>query len=171
MGTNPEQLSRCNNRGSVKNYLLAVLRVIGLLGLASCQKHPAQLTEGKSERFTVGQVWSYKTRPSESASRLVIGRIDSIDGQNVIHIKITGLMLKNPLRPGLPQSQLNHAPISETALLNSVIAKVEDKVDLDGFQDGYDEWHSAFKRGKGGWYTESVADIPDTIEQVLAKLP
>ncbi|MDP3543655.1 MAG: hypothetical protein Q8T11_14395 [Elusimicrobiota bacterium] len=155
----------------MKNILRAALGLIGILGMASCKKPSPYLTAGTSDRFSVGQVWTYETRPSESDSRLVIGRIDSINGQNIIHIKITGISLKNPMRPGAPQSQLPHAPISETALMNSVIAKVDGSNDLSGFHAGYDDWHAAFMKGKAGWFTISVADISATIEEAMAKLP
>lgn len=127
-----------------------------------------RLTAGTSERFSAGQVWTYKTRPSETGSRLLIGRVDSVDGKNVVHIKITGLAIQNPMKPGAPQPVLGHAPISEEALADSVVAKIADTGDLAGFQEGYDEWRSSFDKGQGGFFTVPVADIPATIEEALA---
>ena len=44
-----------------------------------------------SPQFRVGQVWRYQTRPGEGASRVIIGRIERIEGiGKVVHVEAHG---------------------------------------------------------------------------------
>ena len=46
--------------------------------------------------YAVGQVWEYKTRPGEEASRIYIAKIDENEKLGrIFHIYIDGLTIKN----------------------------------------------------------------------------
>ncbi|NKB59718.1 MAG: hypothetical protein GKS00_25655 [Alphaproteobacteria bacterium] len=121
-----------------------------------------------SERFKVGQVWTYKTRTVETGSRVIIGKIEKIPQiGTVVHVKLVGLHLKNPLADGGYGSVIQHLPVSEAALLDSVVARTSDVADLTGFSDGYETWLSAYRNEGAGVFTGPLAEIADMMEQVI----
>ena len=70
-----------------------------------------------AQDFKVGQIWEYKTRPSEEASRLYIVKIESWpNGEKIFHIYADKLKIKNPMLSGGFQTVLPHAPVSEKTL-------------------------------------------------------
>ena len=139
------------------------------LTLFGCGKHPAPPTTG-SGQFAVGQVWQYSTRETESESRVVIGKVETLGKTGtVVHIKLVNLRIMNPTAPGGFSTHMSHAPITEAALKLSVTTLSEDKVDLDGFDEGYQTWLAAYRDGKGGVFTTSVKDIVDFVEQAINK--
>src|SRR5438046_2310366 len=90
--------------------------------------------------FADSQVWVYKTRDGESASRIVICRVES-DAKlgEVIHIHVNGLHFKNRRAPGGYSDAIGHMPFSADALRSSVSALESVNVVLPSFEDGYNE--------------------------------
>jgi hypothetical protein len=78
------------------------------------------LTEGVSDKkFKPGQVWSYETRPGESASTFTILRIDSSEKIGIIiHVRVDGLLAHNPHGDVVPS--VEHMPFTRDAMLASV---------------------------------------------------
>lgn len=120
--------------------------------------------------FDVGQVWSYRTRPGEEDSRLYVARVDrDLGSKPIIHIYVDGLKLKNPLFEGGVQDHLVHVPISQEALVASVIAMTREGVIPPDISEGYVIWREAFLEGRTGVYTISVQQIVQYIEDQFAK--
>jgi hypothetical protein len=126
---------------------------------------PAEATN-----FEVGQVWSYRTRPGEDASRLYIARIDrNLGSQPIFHLYIDGLKLKNPLAEGEVQDHLPHVPVSRQTLEASVIALQQENVLPPDISEGYVIWREAFERGEAGVFTLSVQQLIQYIEDAFNK--
>jgi hypothetical protein len=118
-----------------------------------------------SPRYRVGQVWHYQTRPGEEASRVIIGRIEKIEGiGTVVHVKLTGLELRGP--QGVA-TVMFHAPVAEAYLSASVTELTGERGDLEGFAEGYGMWRAAYRDGKAGVFTLTLFEILETMEQTL----
>ena len=114
--------------------------------------------------FAAGQVWRYRTRPGEEASRAIVGRVETDDeGQVIVHVKLTDLRLVAPQAPGGFYPSLSHAPVAAEAFAASVIAPVSESADLAEFEDGYQMW----AEDHGGVFTVSLAEIVEVTEQAL----
>lgn len=121
-----------------------------------------------SEQFARGQVWRYKTRPAEEASRVIIGKVEKIPQVGtIVHVKLMGLRLKNRSAPDGYSSIMAHAPVSEAALSASVTELANEVSDLDGFSEGYNTWLSAFRSGEAGVFTITLSEIAGAMEQTL----
>ena len=81
-------------------------------------------TSASAGDFVVGQVWEYQTRQHESESKLTIVQVDSLKGQEIIHISLEGLRIKNPQAPKGYGDKVSHLPISPEALKSSVTTLV-----------------------------------------------
>lgn len=115
-------------------------------------------------RFAAGQVWQYRTRPGEEASRAIVGRVETDDdGQVIVHVKLTELRLVSPHAPEGFYPSLSHVPVAEEAFASSVIAPVSEPPDLAEFEDGYQMW----AEDHGGVFTISLARIVEVTEQAM----
>ncbi|NNE82588.1 MAG: hypothetical protein HKN28_01320 [Alphaproteobacteria bacterium] len=155
----------------MKYRLRTFLIILALSVQASAHAQRLQPPESSTdERFAVGQVWIYKTRPTEEASRVLIGKIESVSGLgNIIHVKLIGLRLRESFAPDTRVSVMNHAPMSEVAFASSVIELTDELADLEGFSEGYNTWRSAFRAGEAGIFTISLAEAIGFIDQMLSQ--
>ncbi|GGZ96608.1 hypothetical protein GCM10008090_01060 [Arenicella chitinivorans] len=117
--------------------------------------------------FSVGQIWSYQTRDHEAESKLTIVQIDRREGKEIIHISIDGLRIKNPQAPSGYGSDISHLPISPKALKASVTKLSGQAGILSNYKEGYQIWREAFDSGQGGFFTISVAESVDYLEQAI----
>lgn len=138
---------------------------VALALVAACASGPPMPERASSPRYRVGQVWRYQTRPGEEASRVIIGRIEKIEGVGtVVHVKLTGLDLRGP--QGVA-TVMFHAPVGEAYLSASVTELTDERGDLDGFAEGYAMWRVAYREGKAGVFTLTLFEILETMEQAL----
>jgi len=120
----------------------------------------------KNVQFEEKQVWTYRTRPGEEKSRLVIGRIESdATSGTIVHIKVVGVSVKNPGTPSGRTTELPHIPISTSALAGSVLERSDDAVSLDGFEEGYTAW----KEAEGGVFMVPVSEIVGYVEKSMSE--
>lgn len=139
--------------------------LIALVLLLQVPALPAAATD-----FQVGQVWSYRARAGEDASRLYIARIDRDFGSKpIFHLYVDGLKLKNPRFPGKQQDRLVHVPVSKEALEASVISLVRSDATPPDISEGYVIWREAFERGQTGVFTISLQQVVQYIEDQFAK--
>lgn len=135
---------------------LALMSLLSLFGAASAAE------------YEVGQVWSYKTRPGEEASTLLIDKIEANEKLgSIYHITIEAVKVRNPFSRAGISTELPHAPVSQVALDQSVIKLVGHRRPNPGYLEGYKTWKTAFDAHRGGIFTISVADVVSTIEQAL----
>jgi hypothetical protein len=92
------------------------------------------------EKYSPGQVWSYKARPGEAASTVTILNVESLPKLGeIIHIRIDGIALKN-CSGGPSPNNIAHTPFSRDAIENGVTRLVKVDPDLPDFQEGYKDW-------------------------------
>lgn len=125
------------------------------------------LTPAVSQKFSAGQIWRYENRPGEDASRVIIGKVEqAAEIGTIIHVKIIGLSLKGQ---GETASVITHAPVAEAQVAASVVELTDEVANLDGLDDGYASWCSAFLAGKAGVFTITLSEIVEYMERVFAQ--
>lgn len=141
------------------------------LGPTSCKhKEAAVLSEVSNAKYHVGDQWTYRTRPGEGNSTLIIGKVEATPRLGVIvHISLAGLHIKNAHAPSGYSETIAHMPFAEAALDKSVTAKVTTASVPLAFADGYGEWRRAFDGGKAGAFTITVSEGVDFMEQALSR--
>jgi hypothetical protein len=119
--------------------------------------------------FQPGQVWTYRTRPGEENSRLVVCQVDwDIHFGFTVHVAIDGVAIKSRFeRSGLMDS-VPHMPFAEEALKNSVVQMVASSAPLPAYQERYRSWKRAFDDGEAMGWTVTVAECLDGLERALA---
>lgn len=121
-----------------------------------------------AQDFKVGQIWEYKTRTGEEASRLYIVKIESWpNGEKIFHIFADKLKIKNPMLSGGIQTELPHAPVSEKSLSLSVTKLRGTAKALPDISEGYGAWKEQHDAGGAGMFTISVSEIITLIEGVV----
>jgi len=124
----------------------------------------------KAADFSEGQVWSYKTRPGEEQSTLLINKVESHPKLGkIFHISVTNVKVKNPRLVGGVTSELPHFPVSQTTLEKSVTKVLRKSKPNAEYLEGYKEWKRAFDEGKAGIFTITVAEIIDGVETAINK--
>ena len=108
-----------------------------------------------SSGYAEGQAWTYKTRPGEEDSIVVIGKIETRDGLEVIHVQIQGVALPN-LVTGDIQTVIGEVPMSRAYLELSLVARTTGELDTAVFDENYRNWEEA---GPGGVFTLTLADV------------
>lgn len=136
--------------------------------LGAPMEKPFQLSEGLPCEFKPGQVWSYKTRPGEEGSVLTVVKVDSTPKLgNIVSVYVEGVTVPNPVHPDKPNHDITHMPFTEKALKDSVTRLIRTDASLPGYEEGYEEWKSAFEAGQGGVFTESVSKAVGFLEKTL----
>ncbi len=146
----------------MKNFLkLACL--VALVRLVACNKR--SMIDTKISIFQVGQIWSYKTRPNEPDSRLVINKVELGDRLTVIvHVRIEGLKFKNDKLPNKPQDVFSSLPFGESALKLSAIKIVGQQSPKADFQSAYQAWRKNYESDRAGIWDKPVAQTLDLVE-------
>jgi hypothetical protein len=140
----------------------AVFAQVGVL-----PKNDVSLKDGTDEKFKVGDVWEYETRTGEDHSRLTIVKIDeSPDLGVIVHVGADNLRFSNCHGGPAPEA-VPHMPFSRRALDASVKKRVASKQPLPKFQPGYEEWRTAYSKGKAGVYAISVAAAVSVAEKTF----
>lgn len=118
-------------------------------------------------RFARGQAWHYHTRPHESGSLAIVGRVESLPGLGVVvHAKLVGLSIRNAAAPGGVSSDVGHVPLLENAFAESVTELAGSDADLSGFDEGYETW-VVNSGNEPGAFSEPLAQVVDFIESTL----
>lgn len=115
--------------------------------------------------FAPGQVWTYRTRPGEEASRLVVCRVESHPTLGeIVHIHVTGLKLKSPTAPGGFVIEIGHMPYSAEALRVCLTGLASTDAAKPDFEQGYQHWKAAFDNGKAGIWTAALSEAVAVME-------
>ena len=122
-------------------------------------------------KFSVGQIWKYRTRPTEEESRITIVRVDADDPEfgNIIHIYISDLNIPNREAPEGKTVYVGHMPYDEDALENSVTEMVSETKTLPDYQDGYRLWKEAFDESQAGVFEIPVSQAIDFVQESISK--
>ncbi len=121
-----------------------------------------------SQDFQAGQIWEYKTRPGEEASRLYIVKIEEWpNGEKIFHIYADKLKINNPMLAGGIQVELPHAPVSLQTLEQSITKRSGAAKTLPDIGEGYAAWKAAYDAGEAGVFTIPLGEIISLIEGIV----
>ena len=150
----------------IPRKLIVAIALASVVG--ACATGPPLPERASSPQFRVGQVWRYETRPGEESSRVIIGRIERIEGLGkIVHVKLTGLHLASSAAPGTVATIMFHAPVAEDWLAASVVELTAERGDLEGFAEGYGKWLAAYRKGEAGVFSIPLSEVVATMEQAL----
>lgn len=151
--------------------VLAVLVVLGSVSLLLRKHAQTRRTRDLPPRrkFRVGQLWTYKTRPHETASRLTILRIERFGKANAIHVHVSDLSIQNPSSPTGISTFISHAPFAETALAGSVEQIVGKGKPPASFDQAYAAWRKKALAKRAGLFTIGVSEAIDGVERAFAR--
>ena len=136
--------------------------------VAACGNTEPVNIEAKHPRYAPGQVWTYRTRPSEAQSRLTILRVENAEPTGyIVHVRVDGVSIKNTSAPGGASRTIGHLPFAVAAIDASVVT-MEKTTPVPDFREGYDQWRAAFDQKKAGVWTTSVAEAVTAMEAVMA---
>lgn len=124
-----------------------------------------------AENYEVGQIWSYKTRPQEPDSKLMVLRIDNTSklGQ-VVFIGLKDLRVQHP--SGKVIASMSPLPFTKAALDQSVVKLVGKTDKLMSANIGYAKWKEAELAGKTRQtYVKPVAEIVNGLENGYIGIP
>lgn len=132
---------------------------------------PAAVTEAPGAKgFREGQVWSYRTRPGEGRSRLVVCRVDpETSAGAVVHVQVEGVVLRNPAAEGGVSTTAGHLPLAADALDESVLALEGDAGPgaCAGFEEAHAGWRAAMEAGRAGAFRVSVAEALEVVQRAV----
>lgn len=152
----------------MKRYLSALI----LLFILSCTSNSNSVPEAKEveSKYKVGQVWSFKSRPSEPNAKLTIVKIES-DGKlgNIIHIQVDSVKIKTSDELVKYTHLVSHMPFSEAAIDSSVTERLGEVAELPNFQEGYTEWRNSFEAGNAGIFSIPVGKSVEYMETTTLK--
>jgi len=147
----------------IEGWSVSMTRLIGFALLYSVLGG----TGAQAQEFSEGQVWAYETRPHEQDSVLTIGKIDQASGNSIVHISISGLQIEIADPNGGMVNLVGHMPFAESALKASVTSLVGTTDVPPEFQTGYEEWRRAYENENADYFTISVSEGIETMEQIL----
>ena len=117
--------------------------------------------------YEPGQIWSYKTRPTETASRLTIVKVEPYEDGLAVHVHISGLLIRNPAAPSGVSTFIAHMPFAREAIDASVVRLMSRRQRLPSYEEGYVAWKQQAERGKAGVFTIPVAEAIEGIERAF----
>jgi hypothetical protein len=138
--------------------------------LLGCSREAPPAQGARASEFRAGQVWRYRTRTGEEASRLVVCRVEPNDQLGrIIHIHVEGVAITSPASPDGVSHVVGHMPFAEENLRESVMTVEATRTQLPDYEEGYNTWKAAFDSGNAGIFTISVADGLDSVEEALSR--
>ena len=110
------------------------------------------------DRYAAGQIWEYRTRPSDMGSLLKVQHVENHEVLGTVyHISVIGIRLRNPeMHPELP-----HTPVSRETLDASVTELSTKTPVFPKPEDGIAQWRA----DDGGVFTIPVADIVEIVDR------
>jgi hypothetical protein len=154
----------CKDRGSE----LATAAVDASAALAAPSLSVGEGERPMADKYKSRQVWSYKTRPGEEQSRMIVLQVDHDPKLGtIVHVSLVGLHIKSAASPNGETDQVGHMPVTEQALNGSVVAIVGTVPELPSYQEGYAMWKDAVEHGKGGVFTIPLAEAVAYFESAL----
>jgi len=158
---------------SIQHALLAVVFLCTRVSFAQVGALPKKnftLKTTTDSKFSVGDVWEYRTRPGEEGSRFIITRIDdSPELGLIVSIAVNGVRFKN-CHGGNAPNDIQHMPFARKALDASVVRRVATAQQFpDELVGAHDEWKSAYLDKKAGIYIVSVPDAIGVAEATFRR--
>lgn len=146
------------------------LKLLGVFALvllaAGCERE----TVAPTPPFEPGQVWTYRTRPGEQASRVIVCRVEDNESLGpIVHIYVNGLRLKDKNAPGGVIDHVPHMAYASDALRRSVIKLESSGTMLPQFEERYHQWRTKFMQSRAGVWTSTVSESLQGMESAMSK--
>ena len=121
-------------------------------------------------KYQPGQVWTYRTRPGEEASRLTILKVEPYGKTgNAVHVRINGVKINNPQVVGGVSTEIGHLPFAE-AVIDKCVVKLESSgAAVSHRLEGYDTWKEQADKGKAGVFTVTVVEAIGIVEKAMSQ--
>ena len=137
--------------------------VVAMVVFGGCSKseppaEPKPVSKWAVGKYEVGQVWTYRTRVGEEASRVTVVAITPTVEGDIVSAHVEGLKIKSPGYPGGFRRDLGHVPFTVDAMDRSVLEVVDKVTALPDFQLGYGLWKRQFDKGEAGVYELTIAE-------------
>lgn len=117
-------------------------------------------------KYQAGQVWAIITPPDQPDARLTVLKVDTNERLGkVFHIALTGVELPNGSRI------VPHMPLSESALAQTVTKLIREGEPVTADVEGYRQWRRAVDAGKGGVFTNPVAQSFERVKEAYSQQP
>jgi hypothetical protein len=157
-----------NTRSSLVIALVIACVIVSFAQVGVLPKKDVTLKTVSDSKFAVGDIWEYRTRPNEEASRLLVTRIDASPELGVIiSIAVSGVRLAN-CHGGNEPDNIQHMPFARTVLDASVSWRDATGQPLPAqLVSAYDEWRSAYSDKKAGIYIVPLAEAVGITENTF----
>lgn len=143
---------------------LSLTKLFFIMGLLSI------LGVANAADYSQGQLWSYKTRPGEEKSTVLINKVETHEKLGkIFHISVEGVRVVNRHHASGFSTELPHFPVSEETLKKSLVKRIGQRAPNPDYVEGYNTWKSAFDAGKAGIFTISVAEIVGVVEKTIGQ--
>jgi hypothetical protein len=120
-------------------------------------------------KYSVGDVWEYKTRAGEEHSRLTVLKIERSSKLGIIvHVAVDNLTWRTCQGYPFPEA-VPHMPFARKAVDASVTRRVAMGHSLPDYQDGYETWRRGYSQGHAGVYIIPVGDAISVAEEIWRK--
>lgn len=126
-----------------------------------------QFSDPSRPDYKPGQVYTYRTRPSEKKSLLTILKVELYGAGTVVHVHISGVSIQNSEAPDGVSTFISHMPFAQQAVDQSVTQLVDQKPQLPDYEEAYAKWKEQAERRKAGVFTLPVAQAIDGIEKAF----
>ena len=130
----------------------------------SIERRPG--TDNQPEGYRAGQVWAILTPPDQPDARVTVLRVDHHERLGtVVHISLSGVELPNGSRV------VEHMPLSLSAMNQTVTKLIRSNEPVNANVEGYRQWRRAVDAGKGGVFTEPVAQSFEMVREAYLQPP
>ncbi len=102
--------------------------------------------------FLPGQVWQYITRKGEEGSTLTVLKIDELENDAIIHVRIDKINI------GDKDCYIEHLAFSASAIEASVTDFIKHLDILPELDEGYQQWKQAFDTGQARYLSIPVKE-------------
>jgi len=128
----------------------------------------SRLADTIDAKYKVGQVWKYKTRPSEPNSTLTVVKVEHADKVGtIVHIYIADVKVRTNSAGTKYSTSISHSPFSKAAVDSSVTQLVTTVEKLPDYEEGYKEWRESFLTEDAGVFSIPVGKSVDYTEQTI----
>ncbi len=126
-----------------------------------------QFSDPSRPNYKPGQVYTYRTRPSEKKSLLTILKVEPYGAGTVVHVYISDVAIQNSDAPDGVSTFISHMPFAQQAVDQSVTQLVDQKPQLPDYEEAYASWKEQAERRKAGVFMIPVAQAIDGIEKAF----
>ena len=126
------------------------------------------LVDTNEGKFHVGERWSFHSRDGEENATLTVVKVESSPKIGIIvHVSLEGLRMRSRHAPTGIAETVSHMPFAEAAIEKSVTRLLAKDAPLPSFEEGYQQWRAAFDQNKAGFFTATVAEGIDFIDNAI----